>query len=316
MPYDQILAAGTEGFLANVTIRGTADGQPLTGLAVGDVAIKYIRDAALAVPMDLGSPGVLATIGTWQTDAWKETAEVGTYQYGVPNACLLAGATGVTIYFTCAGALVAKYRIILTAVNLQDAAYAGLSSLTTLLAKFAGITVLANWLKGLFRKDAMNAAAKLEVNAGGGAYDEATDSEEAQADALAAAIGFRVSAGQPTFSLAGASTQAFAVPQASHTDLVLIRDTLAGVPINISGKTVRMRVFDGTTVIMDLVSTEATEIVLTNPTVGVFTVHFTVALTATAGRFSYEIWDTTTPAAEVLWASGLFEILATHGPGE
>jgi len=190
-----------------------------------------------------------------------------------------------------------------------------LDSVVTLVAKFTGITVLANWLKGLFRKDAMDATAKTEANAGGGTYNEATDSQEAEADALAAAIGFRVSAGQPTFSLAGASTQALSVPQASHTDLVLIRDTLAGVPINITGKTVRMRVFDGTAVIMDLTTDDITEIVLTTPAAGVFTVHFTVALTATAGRFSYECWDVTTPTAEVLWASGVFEIRATHGPG-
>jgi hypothetical protein len=47
---------------------------------------------------------------------------------------------------------------------------------------FAGITVLADWLRGLYRKSAMNAAAKTEVNTGGGTYDETTDSEEAQRD--------------------------------------------------------------------------------------------------------------------------------------
>lgn len=52
---------------------------------------------------------------------------------------------------------------------------------------FAGITVLANWLRGLYRKDAMNATAKTEVNSGGGAYNEATDSLEAARDNIGSA---------------------------------------------------------------------------------------------------------------------------------
>jgi hypothetical protein len=45
-----------------------------------------------------------------------------------------------------------------------------------------GITSLPEWLRGLYRKDAMDATAKTELNLGGGAYDEATDSNEAQRD--------------------------------------------------------------------------------------------------------------------------------------
>lgn len=47
---------------------------------------------------------------------------------------------------------------------------------------FTGITNLANWLRGLFRKDAMNVTAKAEINSGGGAFDELTDSLEAMRD--------------------------------------------------------------------------------------------------------------------------------------
>lgn len=47
---------------------------------------------------------------------------------------------------------------------------------------FTGITSMANWLRGLYRKDAMDATAKTEINAGGGAYSETTDSQEALAD--------------------------------------------------------------------------------------------------------------------------------------
>lgn len=49
-------------------------------------------------------------------------------------------------------------------------------------SKLAGITVLANWLRGLYRKDAMNATAKSEINSGGGTYDETTDSLQAIRD--------------------------------------------------------------------------------------------------------------------------------------
>lgn len=53
---------------------------------------------------------------------------------------------------------------------------------STLAGKFTGVTMVANWLRGLFRKDAMDATAKSEVNDGGGAFDEATDSAEAIRD--------------------------------------------------------------------------------------------------------------------------------------
>ena len=137
MAYDNILVAGTTSKLIEVMIRATADGQPLTALAVGAGAIKYHRDGAAAA-VDLGNPAVLAALGTWETDAWKETAATGVYQYGVPDAALAAGATGVTIIFTCTGALVAKYRIVLTAANLQDAVRGGMTALPNAAPDAAG----------------------------------------------------------------------------------------------------------------------------------------------------------------------------------
>jgi hypothetical protein len=56
------------------------------------------------------------------------------------------------------------------------------TSIINLIAQFTGITSLANWLRGLARKDAMDVATKTELNTGGGGYDEATDSLEAQRD--------------------------------------------------------------------------------------------------------------------------------------
>ncbi len=59
------------------------------------------------------------------------------------------------------------------------------SDLTAFAAKFFGITLVANWLRGLARKDTMDATAKMEINDGGGSYNEATDSSEAIRDAMA-----------------------------------------------------------------------------------------------------------------------------------
>ena len=47
---------------------------------------------------------------------------------------------------------------------------------------FTGITSAAKWLRGLFRKDAMDATAKAEINSGGGTFNETTDSLEAIRD--------------------------------------------------------------------------------------------------------------------------------------
>lgn len=56
------------------------------------------------------------------------------------------------------------------------------SDLTTLVGKFTGITLVADWFRALIRKDAANATAKSEINSGGGTYDETTDSLEAIRD--------------------------------------------------------------------------------------------------------------------------------------
>jgi hypothetical protein len=56
------------------------------------------------------------------------------------------------------------------------------AAVTTLAAVFSGITSLPKWLRGLFRKDAMDSTAKSEVNTGGGTFDETTDSLEAIKD--------------------------------------------------------------------------------------------------------------------------------------
>jgi len=84
----------------------------------------------------------------------------------------------------------------LAVAAVRDVALAGAAAgslgegVATTQTKLSGITSLRDWLRGLFRKDAMNAAAKAEVNAihdGGaaGTFDEATDSGQGLADSVA-----------------------------------------------------------------------------------------------------------------------------------
>ena len=112
----KILDSDSTGVLIEFIIRSATTGQPLTGLAVGDFTIQYQRDAASSIT-NLGSPAVLTTLGTWETDALKETSIAGLYQYGVPDACLITGANGVTLVISATGAITTQYRIILNSVT-------------------------------------------------------------------------------------------------------------------------------------------------------------------------------------------------------
>lgn len=72
-----------------------------------------------------------------------------------------------------------------TSTGHTDAGKAGAQQWTVtnaIAAVFSGITSLAAWLRGLARKDAMDATAKSELNTGGGTYNETTDSAEALRD--------------------------------------------------------------------------------------------------------------------------------------
>ena len=61
------------------------------------------------------------------------------------------------------------------AYNPHDAAALGLTL-------FSGISSLANWLRIFLRSDPAEVTAKAEINAAGGAYNEATDSQQALRD--------------------------------------------------------------------------------------------------------------------------------------
>jgi hypothetical protein len=110
----------------------------------------------------------------------------------------------------------ANYTII--PFNPFDAVSLGLSI-------FSGITSLAKWIRGLARKDAMDAVAKVELNTGGGAYDETTDSQEAIKDSLS---GVGLTAAQ-VWAYATRTLTKFGVGSVEFT--YTVTDTSTGLPV-------------------------------------------------------------------------------------
>jgi hypothetical protein len=77
------------------------------------------------------------------------------------------------------------------ALSAATAAGTAAAHATTLVGRitstlFSGMTSLPNWLRALVRSSAPDATALSEINSGGGAYSAATDSLQANADAVAA----------------------------------------------------------------------------------------------------------------------------------
>jgi hypothetical protein len=98
----------------------------------------------------------------------------------------LAQILGTALTETVGGYLAAGFKK-LHDVTAPVFTLASINQTGDVFAKFTGITLLANWLRGLARKDAMDSTAKTELNTGGGIYNEATDSLEAQLDSRPAA---------------------------------------------------------------------------------------------------------------------------------
>lgn len=128
MAFDQMVLKDSTSLLIEVMMRDASTGQPIGSLAAADFTVKYHRDGAAAA-VDLGAPAALGSLGTWESDKIKETGITGVYQYGVPNACIATAANGVTLVFTGTGAITAKYRIVLTGIDVQDAADIGCTAL-------------------------------------------------------------------------------------------------------------------------------------------------------------------------------------------
>lgn len=125
MPLETI-KAGTTSKIAQITLRDSSTGQPLTGIAYGDVTIKvHVGDA---VPATL-TP-VTATAGTFTSEGWVETSDTGQYQFGARNADLANAGKTVKYTFTASGAITATYTYDVQAVNADDASAFGLTNLT------------------------------------------------------------------------------------------------------------------------------------------------------------------------------------------
>lgn len=105
-------------------------------------------------------------------------------------------------------------------------------SITTLSAIFSGITSLANWLRGLARKDAMDVVAEAELNLGGGTYNEATDSLERLGELMGGVIVFPAGAIEYTYTVTDAGTG----NPVAHVEVWISTD-LAGVNIIWKGYT-------------------------------------------------------------------------------
>ena len=94
MAVQRIVPIATTSYNVTVALRSSTTGQLVTGKVFGDVVFSYWRDGAAA-----GATGtcITTTKGTWASAGWVETDYAGLYQFGVPNACLLTGATGCKI---------------------------------------------------------------------------------------------------------------------------------------------------------------------------------------------------------------------------
>jgi hypothetical protein len=179
----------TEYFYIVQDDSNTSPGEPLTGLDHTDLtSASYMRQGGARVAITPLS--TLAAADSAHADGgFKEvdaTNMPGVYRFDPPDAAYadIAGVDKVLIHLAVTAGnngVAAPVEVDLIAADLQDAGDLGLTI-------FAGITSLANWLGAIAAKHTANATALTEINAtgaGAGTYDEADDSQEAQADALA-----------------------------------------------------------------------------------------------------------------------------------
>jgi hypothetical protein len=121
------------------------------------------------------------------------------------------------------------------------------ASLTALAGKFTGITALANWLRGMARKDTMDSTAKSEINSGGGAFDEATDSVEAIRDTAPLGTAMRGTDGANTVTPLDAAGIRSAIGMAAANLDTQIDNIEVGGGTGTGARTVTITVDDGTT---------------------------------------------------------------------
>ena len=157
------------------------------------------------------------------------------------------------------------------------------ASLASLAGKFTGITLLANWLRGMVRKDAMDATAKSELNTSGGTFDETTDSIEAIRDTAPLGTAMRGTDGANTVApLDAAGTRDALGMAAANLDLQIANiEGGSGGGTGIGARTVTITVNDGTNAL------ESAKVRLTK---GAETY---VSTTNTSGQITFNIDDGT-----------------------
>lgn len=182
-------------------------GAEYTGLAVTDLKLRKHDDdeAALNASATLtatsngrytlvGTTSDTDTLGRLEIYCDKSTYQMPQKEFMVIPATVYdalvtnaANATGGLLAATAAVSAAAGY------IGSTGAAVNG-TNLAALIAKFTGITLIAEWLGLIAGKQTGNSTARTELRAtgaGSGTFDETTDSMEAQADsALTAAQAF------------------------------------------------------------------------------------------------------------------------------
>jgi hypothetical protein len=172
-------------------------------LAAGDIVIY--KDGVLdgnidALPADIGSSGIIPvvlSIDEMTADRvdvlfhdvtgseWQDlVAEI--FTKAAVNVGVSDYAGGAVASVTAPVAVGSIGNDVITDDSIHADAVTKIQNGLALAATFTGITSFANWLRGLGRKDAMDAVAKAELNSGGGTYNEATDSLEAIEDDISA----------------------------------------------------------------------------------------------------------------------------------
>lgn len=122
---DQLIIKGSGKVIANILMRSSTTGQPLTGLTA--VTVQYCRDGEEGI--SLGTVEAASSVILYQSHGWKETAISGLYAYGIPRVCLSNGTRGVTLLFSASGAITTKYRIVVTGVDVHDPVRGGILAL-------------------------------------------------------------------------------------------------------------------------------------------------------------------------------------------
>lgn len=168
---------------------------PLSAFEAADLRIYRAADgAAFSATQRSSASGVTMTspfgslTGFHDVDIdLTDNTDAGFYASGYRYSVVLAPDTETIDSQTITGVVLAYFEIGVPAVN---ATHVGGTSQTgadigSLVAKFTGITVLAQWLGALAGKQTADSTARTEIRAtgaGSGTFDETTDSQEAIRD--------------------------------------------------------------------------------------------------------------------------------------